>query len=685
MALDVETLMTRMELDLTPFEKALSQMPKETQKSLREVTKKIVKSAQAVAKEQEKLAIKTSKVQRKAAAKAVKVAKEAAAERKKASARAARAEQQDAKETARAHERAARDIEGSYNEQFSAIKGLSGAAMGGVAGDAFDLADTLTGVSAPLAILGVGLAALSIAPELLRGVHEFAAGIDETAEALGIVLSPEQQAAQDSFAAATKALTQEWLALKLELQVVAADGLVPLMDDARFLVSTLSGLADAGSWFGGLGDAVGKSKAEFQDMLGPLGTVMKYFTSGPLEQFRMWKSAFQGAQADFEPMVQGLEDVQKAMEGVNDEAEKTGTVYHDSGETAASVLKEFRDRRTQGAKEATDKIAQMEKEALEDIAAGREAEHKADNARYAARVQASHDATAAMVADLQTEQDAEREAQIAEGERRQQALDADAEAAAKRLELLNALQAAARESAAAMFDAVGTFQGLAIDKLVSAGAKQREELNKTSASMQKLKDVRGAAAAEDKSNYDNLMRYMRDERKLKRKELKATQKEVRQKFKAMKKLQIAASIINGAAAMIAALAPPPIGAGPIVGSVMAVGIAATTAAQVATIASQQPPKFHRGTSHVQAPARSEVPAVLEAGEAVVRREAMLQPGARDVVEQMNAGGAPGQQSLAVFLNDRMVDTVVARADRSSGQGRRGLAMAGVRTMYDRRR
>ena len=51
-----------------------------------------------------------------------------------------------------------------------------------------------------------------------------------------------------------------------------------------------------------------------------------------------------------------------------------------------------------------------------------------------------------------------------------------------------------------MFDAVGTFQGLAIDKLVSAGAKQREELNKTSASMQKLKDVRGAAAAEDKSD-----------------------------------------------------------------------------------------------------------------------------------------------------------------------------------------
>ena len=115
-------------------------------------------------------------------------------------------------------------------------------------------------------------------------------------------------------------------------------------------------------------------------------------------------------------------------------------------------------------------------------------------------MQASHDATAALVADMQTEQDAEREAQIAEGERRQQALDADAAAAAERGELLNALQAAARESAAAMFDAVGTFQGLAIDKLVSAGAKQREELNKTSASMQKLKDVRGAAAAEDKSD-----------------------------------------------------------------------------------------------------------------------------------------------------------------------------------------
>jgi len=683
-ALDVETLMTRMELDLTPFEKALSQMPKETQKSLREVTKEIVRSAKAVAKEQEKLAIKTSKVQRRAAAKAVKEAKAAAAERKKASAKAARAEQQDAKDTARAHERAAREIEGSYNEQFGAIKGLSGAAFGGVAGDAFDLTDTLAGVSAPLAALGLGLAALSIAPELLSGIYEFASGVEETAEALGVVLSPAQQASQAKFAASTKDLTRAFNELKLAAQLAAGEGLVPLMQDGKFLLDTLAGVLDVSGWFGELGEAVGESKREFEELMGPVAWFGKFLVAGP-GQLRMLREAFGEVTATFEPMKLGLEGVQGAFEDVNEEAKKTGKVYFDSGESAASVFKAIRDKRKKAAKESADAVAQMEKEALEDIAAARNAEARADRARYDARVKQGHHATAAAVADMQTEQDAEREAQIAEGERRQQALDADVEAIERRKQLLAELQSAARDSAAAVFGAIATFQGLAIDKLVSAGAKQRAELNKTTASMQKLQDARAAAADEDKANYKNLMRYMRDERKLKRKELKATRREVKQKFKAMKRLQIAASIINGSAAMIAALAPPPIGAGPIVGAVMSVGIAATTAAQVATIASQQPPKFHRGTSHVQAPARSEVPAVLEAGEAVVRREAMLQPGARDVVERMNAGGAPGQQSLAVYLNDRMVDTMVARADRSSGQGRRGLAMAGVRTMYDRRR
>jgi len=656
-----DTITTVMELDLSPYRKALEKMPKDAQKALKELEREAISSAKKLASAQEKLSKRTASTVSK-----------------------------HARDQARAAQKAARDTERAYDEQFTSIMGLSGAAFGGIAGDVEDLGTTLVGVSGPMALLGVGLAALTIAPELLRGVHEFASGIDETAEALGLVLSPEQQAAQDSFAAGTKALTQEWLSLKLELQLVAADGLVPLMDDAKFLVSILAGVADAGSWFGGLGDAVGKSKSEFQDMLGPLGSVMKYFTSSPLEQFRMWKSAFQGAAADFEPMVQGLEDVQKAMEGVNEEAEKTGTVYHDSGETAASVLKEFRDRRTKGAKDAADEIAQMEKEALEDIAAGREAEHKAANARYAARVKMGHDAAAAAIVDIQAEQDAERAAQIAEGERRQQSLDAEkaaaeemaeAYAAAKEKmgEAMRATQAIGGEASAAL----AGFSALAVQGAEREAAAKRKAAKNIGKTIKGLEKMRETATGADLARIESRIQARKDEQKNMRKLAKKANKRALNAWKAGKAAQISATVMNGIAAGIAFLAPPPMGLGPVAGGVAAGLLAGSVTAAVAEIATQKPPKFHSGG--IVGPPRQEVAATLETGEGVIRREAMMQPGATETVERLNAGGAVGGQSMAVYLNDRLVDVLVARAERTDAQSRRGLAMVGTRTMYDRRR
>jgi hypothetical protein len=78
--------------------------------------------------------------------------------------------------------------------------------------------------------------------------------------------------------------------------------------------------------------------------------------------------------------------------------------------------------------------------------------------------------------------------------------------------------------------------------------------------------------------------------------------------------------------------------------------------------------------------------MLEAGEGIIRREAMLQPGAADALQRMNEGGAGGGvQPMSVYLNDRLVDVLIARAERTDARGRRGLAMVGTRTMYDRRR
>ena len=61
----------------------------------------------------------------------------------------------------------------------------------------------------------------------------------------------------------------------------------------------------------------------------------------------------------------------------------------------------------------------------------------------------------------------------------------------------------------------------------------------------------------------------------------------RKSFEQQKKISIATALISGASAMVAALAPPPVGAGPLFGPILAGAIAALTAAQVAIISKQQ--------------------------------------------------------------------------------------------------
>ena len=655
-----DTITTVMELDLSPYRKALEKMPKDAQKALKELEREAISSAKKLASAQEKLSKRTASTVSK-----------------------------HARDQARAAQKAARDTERAYDEQFTSIMGLSGAAFGGIAGDVEDLGTTLVGVSGPMALLGVGLAALTIAPELLRGVHEFAAGVDETAEALGVVLSPEHMAEQADFAAATKELADAFNQLKLTAQLAAAGGLVPLMKDGKFLLDTLAGVLDVSGWFGELGEAVGESKREFEELLGPVGWFGKFLLAGP-GQIRMLREAFAGAEADFEPMKLGAEAATKALKDLNEEAAKTGTVYHDSGETAAGVLKEFRDRRTKGAKDAADEIAQIEKEALEDIAAGKKAEHDEENARYAARVKLGHDATAAAIVDIQAEQDAERAAQIAEGERRQQSLDAEKAAAAemaeayaaakeKMAEAMRATQAIGGEASAAL----AGFSALAVQGAEREAAAKRKSAKNIGKTIKGLEKMRKTATGADLARIESRIQARKDEQKNMRALAKKANKRALNAWKAGKAAQISATVMNGIAAGIAYLAPPPLGLGPVAGAVAAGLLAGSVTAAVAQIATQKPPKFHQGG--IVAPPRQEVAATLETGEGVIRREAMMQPGAAATVERMNAGGTTVGQPMAVYLNDRLVDVLVARAERTDAQSRRGLAMVGTRTMYDRRR
>ena len=461
------------------------------------------------------------------------------------------------------------------------------------------------------------------------------------------------------------------------------------MKDGKFLIDTLAGILDVSGWFGELGEAVGESKREFEELMGPVGWFVKFLVAGP-GQIRMLREAFAGAEADFEPMKLGAEAATKALKGLNEEAAKTGKIYHDSGETAASVLKEFQDRRTKGAKETADKIAQMEKEALEDIAAGKKAEHDAENARYAARVKLGHDATAAAIVDIQAEQDAERAAQIAAGVRRQQSLDAEkaaaeemaeAYAAAKEKmgEAMRSVQAIGGEASAALAGFSELAQNAAAEEATAKRASAKS-IGKTIKGLEKMRET--ATGAELVQIQERIYARQAEQDNM-RKLAKKANKRALTAWKAGKASQISATIMNGIAAGIAFLAPPPLGLGPVAGGVAAGLLAGGVTAAVADIAATKPPKFHQGG--IVAPPRQEVGALLETGEGVIRREAMMQPGATETVQRMNEGGGGGGQPMAVYLNDRLVDVLVARAERTDAQSRRGLAMVGTRTMYDRRR
>lgn len=67
-----------------------------------------------------------------------------------------------------------------------------------------------------------------------------------------------------------------------------------------------------------------------------------------------------------------------------------------------------------------------------------------------------------------------------------------------------------------------------------------------------------------------------------------------QAFRAQKAAGISSALISGTAAAIAALSPPPVGLGPVLGPVQALAVGASTAAAVAKIGAQKPPAFDVG-------------------------------------------------------------------------------------------
>ncbi len=173
--------------------------------------------------------------------------------------------------------------------------------------------------------------------------------------------------------------------------------------------------------------------------------------------------------------------------------------------------------------------------------------------------------------------------------------------------------------------------------------------------------------------------------------------ELVERFRASQNLQVAATVISGASAGIAALAPPPIGAGPIVGAFIATGIAAATVAAVAKIKAEQPPQFPVGFPGFTR-AGDTFTAEIEPGESVNTRRVTDELGGPAAVDRMNQGGSAAQASDMPAASDRdgLLRALGQLMAEEAGRGReltqelqrrdgRALPPIGKRPVYPGRR
>lgn len=146
-------------------------------------------------------------------------------------------------------------------------------------------------------------------------------------------------------------------------------------------------------------------------------------------------------------------------------------------------------------------------------------------------------------------------------------------------------------------------------------------------------------------------------------------------FKAQQATEIATTIMSGASAAIGALAPAPTGLGPVAGVPLAALIAATTAAQIGVISSQQP-SFHQGG---MIGGHGDQAITAQGGEAVLNRGAVASLGGAAGVDSLNAGaGGGGAVVVQMTYKQRVLDELVVDNLAKGGPLKRAINGAAKR-------
>ena len=189
---------------------------------------------------------------------------------------------------------------------------------------------------------------------------------------------------------------------------------------------------------------------------------------------------------------------------------------------------------------------------------------------------------------------------------------------------------------------------------------------------QRIDQEEEEALAKAEGNLEAQEKIRKDFEKKRKSELSAA-------YEKKKALEIANAIISGASASIAALAPPPVGLGPVAGAFLVPAIAATTAMQIATI-SQQSPSFHQGGI---VGGMGDQPITAQGGEVILNRSAVAALGGAQAADSLNDGGsAGGTVVVQMTYKQRVFDQVVvdnlakggplrSALNRAQRRGRRG--------------
>lgn len=548
----------------------------------------------------------------------VTVAKEAT----KQAASAEKSAKRAADAVARSAQQAAREIDASMGQQLEKIETLSGAAFGGVAGDIFDLVNVARGASGGLAAVGIALGGIAVGGAAIGGAIAAVKGLGDAAvEALPAVqelVGTEAALAVQSYERSTADAAVAASALTVELGALAADGLAPVLDEfvriTPLLVEVTRAARGAGQAFSFLADVMQNQLAA---QLGPVGVALNFAV--PL----LYDFATAG--------VEGGEAIRLA-----------GGTFAEFGPTLEQAGISL-DRVATSMRAVAKEAATVDPDSLSFLDAGGTVE------ALPPEVSASW---AAYVEQLAAANQLSRDLDVSLGP-----VVADLAALQSSLPTTGALFVSAFggafEAATQLADAVGgqllggltqlaDIQQRQAEQAVSALEAQEDAVRdryRTEVAEAKAAVAATTGAERQAAEYELALLESRRAARLQaiEEQQRAEQKAARDAFKRSQSLQRAAAIIEAARAAVS-LIPAFALLGPGAPIAAAAVAAAGLDVQLRVINSAEPPKFAFG-GQVGGPlhAGGDVPALLERGEAVVSNRGMAQPGAREIVEALNAG------------------------------------------------